>query len=169
MSVISTWRGLEFCSYKIQEDRKFQALTWNPSFYILCLFSFSLQLATHAAYYPNKQQQCEFMCKFVVDNNLYTMHAIVGSVLVVTFFNSHLPRSVVCCQIYDYLILLNVLVLTILLLLLLLILDVASFHWMKPIGRSLLENPWHNSAFEGSGFVRLFLPTNLDNQDFFSQ
>nr|XP_027063641.1 proteasome activator subunit 4 isoform X1 [Coffea arabica] len=35
--------------------------------------------------------------------------------------------------------------------------------------RSLLENPWHNSSFEGSGFVRLFLPTNLDNQDFFSQ
>ncbi|KAM1341287.1 hypothetical protein ACFX2F_005761 [Malus domestica] len=34
--------------------------------------------------------------------------------------------------------------------------------------RSLLENPWHNSSFEGSGFVRLFLPTNLDNQDFFS-
>ncbi|BFG33636.1 hypothetical protein CerSpe_199100 [Prunus speciosa] len=34
--------------------------------------------------------------------------------------------------------------------------------------RSLLENPWHNSSFEGSGFVRLFLPTNLDNQEFFS-
>nr|XP_009762109.1 PREDICTED: proteasome activator subunit 4 isoform X1 [Nicotiana sylvestris] len=34
--------------------------------------------------------------------------------------------------------------------------------------RSLLENPWHNSSFEGSGFVRLFLPTNRDNQDFFS-
>ncbi|KAF6141360.1 hypothetical protein GIB67_008537 [Kingdonia uniflora] len=34
---------------------------------------------------------------------------------------------------------------------------------------SLLENPWHNSSFEGSGFVRLFLPTNLDNQDFFSR
>lgn len=34
--------------------------------------------------------------------------------------------------------------------------------------KSLLENPWHNSSFEGSGFVRLFLPTNLDNQDFFS-
>ncbi|XP_021740798.1 proteasome activator subunit 4-like [Chenopodium quinoa] len=33
---------------------------------------------------------------------------------------------------------------------------------------SLLENPWHNSAFEGSGFIKLFLPTNLDNQDFFS-
>ncbi|KAA8523501.1 hypothetical protein F0562_009924 [Nyssa sinensis] len=33
---------------------------------------------------------------------------------------------------------------------------------------SLLENPWHNSSFEGSGFLRLFLPTNLDNQDFFS-
>ncbi|KNA18101.1 hypothetical protein SOVF_073840 isoform A [Spinacia oleracea] len=34
---------------------------------------------------------------------------------------------------------------------------------------SLLENPWHNSSFEGSGFIKLFLPTNLDNQDFFSQ
>ncbi|KAB1215010.1 Proteasome activator subunit 4 [Morella rubra] len=34
--------------------------------------------------------------------------------------------------------------------------------------RSLLDNPWHNSSFEGSGFLRLFLPTNLDNQDFFS-
>lgn len=34
--------------------------------------------------------------------------------------------------------------------------------------RSLLENPWHNSSFEGAGFVRLFLPTNRDNQDFFS-
>nr|XP_043630941.1 proteasome activator subunit 4 [Erigeron canadensis] len=34
---------------------------------------------------------------------------------------------------------------------------------------SLLENPWHNSAFEGSGFVRLFLPTNLDNEDFYSR
>ncbi|XP_054818668.1 proteasome activator subunit 4 [Prosopis cineraria] len=34
--------------------------------------------------------------------------------------------------------------------------------------RSLLQNPWHNSAFEGSGFARLFLPTNLDNQPFFS-
>ncbi|XP_057472456.1 proteasome activator subunit 4-like isoform X2 [Actinidia eriantha] len=33
---------------------------------------------------------------------------------------------------------------------------------------SLLENPWHNSSFEGAGFVRLFLPTNMDNQDFFS-
>ncbi|KAI8012454.1 Proteasome activator subunit 4 [Camellia lanceoleosa] len=33
---------------------------------------------------------------------------------------------------------------------------------------SLLENPWHNSSFEGAGFVRLFLPTNIDNQDFFS-
>ncbi|KAJ0715844.1 putative armadillo-like helical, proteasome activator complex subunit 4 domain-containing protein [Helianthus annuus] len=35
--------------------------------------------------------------------------------------------------------------------------------------RSLLENPWHNSAFEGSGFVRLFLPANADNQDFYSR
>ncbi|XP_047315811.1 proteasome activator subunit 4 [Impatiens glandulifera] len=34
---------------------------------------------------------------------------------------------------------------------------------------ALLENPWHNSSFEGSGFVRLFLPTNIDNQDFFQQ
>ncbi|KAF5728502.1 proteasome activator subunit 4 isoform X2 [Tripterygium wilfordii] len=34
--------------------------------------------------------------------------------------------------------------------------------------RTLLENPWHNSSFEGSGFLRLFLPTNVDNQDFFS-
>lgn len=33
---------------------------------------------------------------------------------------------------------------------------------------SLLENPWHNSSFEGAGFVRLFLPTNVDNTDFFS-
>ncbi|KAL8033297.1 hypothetical protein ABFX02_13G151400 [Erythranthe guttata] len=33
--------------------------------------------------------------------------------------------------------------------------------------RSLLENPWHNASFEGAGFVRLFLPTNFDNQDFF--
>lgn len=35
--------------------------------------------------------------------------------------------------------------------------------------KSLLENPWHNSAFEGSGFVRLFLPTNDNNQDFYSR
>ncbi|GMH05877.1 hypothetical protein Nepgr_007717 [Nepenthes gracilis] len=34
---------------------------------------------------------------------------------------------------------------------------------------SPLENPWHNSSFEGSGFVRLFLPTNTENQEFFSQ
>ncbi|KAM3396447.1 proteasome activator subunit 4 [Capsicum galapagoense] len=34
--------------------------------------------------------------------------------------------------------------------------------------KSLLENPWHNSSFEGAGFVRLFLPTNRDNLDFFS-
>ncbi|KAF2298087.1 hypothetical protein GH714_013491 [Hevea brasiliensis] len=33
---------------------------------------------------------------------------------------------------------------------------------------SLLENPWHNSSFEGAGFVRLFLPTNLDNRDFYT-
>ncbi|KAJ8640128.1 hypothetical protein MRB53_016822 [Persea americana] len=35
--------------------------------------------------------------------------------------------------------------------------------------RSLLENPWHNCSFEGSGFVKLFLPTNMENRDFFSQ
>lgn len=35
--------------------------------------------------------------------------------------------------------------------------------------RSLLENPWHNSSFEGSGFVKLFLPTNMENNDFYSQ
>ncbi|TKY47091.1 Proteasome activator subunit 4 [Spatholobus suberectus] len=34
--------------------------------------------------------------------------------------------------------------------------------------KSLLQNPWHNSCFEGSGFARLFLPTNLDNQAFFT-
>ncbi|KAM3302669.1 proteasome activator subunit 4 [Capsicum chacoense] len=34
--------------------------------------------------------------------------------------------------------------------------------------KSLLENPWHNSSFEGAGFVRLFLPTNRVNLDFFS-
>ncbi|XAR56842.1 hypothetical protein NMG60_11037463 [Bertholletia excelsa] len=34
--------------------------------------------------------------------------------------------------------------------------------------RALLENPWHNSSFEGAGFLRLFLPTNLDNKDFFT-
>ncbi|WCJ32534.1 Proteasome activator subunit 4 [Euphorbia peplus] len=33
---------------------------------------------------------------------------------------------------------------------------------------SLLENPWHNTSFEGSGFVRLFLPTNSENQDFYT-
>ncbi|KAL4391086.1 hypothetical protein AHAS_Ahas03G0209900 [Arachis hypogaea] len=32
--------------------------------------------------------------------------------------------------------------------------------------KSLLQNPWHNSSFEGSGFARLFLPMNVDNQDF---
>ncbi|KAK9269629.1 hypothetical protein L1049_001406 [Liquidambar formosana] len=42
----------------------------------------------------------------------------------------------------------------------------ASEIWSEFI--SLLENPWHNSAFEGAGFLRLFLPTNLDNQEFFS-
>ncbi|KAG9159869.1 hypothetical protein Leryth_007864 [Lithospermum erythrorhizon] len=34
---------------------------------------------------------------------------------------------------------------------------------------SLLENPWHNSSFEGSGFVRLFLPTNTDNIEFYTR
>ncbi|XP_057429773.1 proteasome activator subunit 4 isoform X2 [Lotus japonicus] len=34
--------------------------------------------------------------------------------------------------------------------------------------KSLLQNPWHNSSFEGSGFARLFLPTNSDNQDFYT-
>ncbi|XP_058114656.1 proteasome activator subunit 4 isoform X2 [Magnolia sinica] len=34
---------------------------------------------------------------------------------------------------------------------------------------SLMENPWHNSSFEGSGFVKLFLPANMENRDFFSQ
>ncbi|KAG8385951.1 hypothetical protein BUALT_Bualt03G0098600 [Buddleja alternifolia] len=33
--------------------------------------------------------------------------------------------------------------------------------------RSLMENPWHNASFEGAGFVRLFLPTNFENRDFF--
>ncbi|KAH6786226.1 proteasome activating protein 200 [Perilla frutescens var. hirtella] len=33
--------------------------------------------------------------------------------------------------------------------------------------RSLMENPWHNASFEGAGFVRLFLPTNFENQEFF--
>ncbi|KAL6909678.1 hypothetical protein ACP4OV_001337 [Aristida adscensionis] len=32
--------------------------------------------------------------------------------------------------------------------------------------RPLLENRWHNSAFEGVGFLRLFLPANLRNQDY---
>ncbi|RZC51061.1 hypothetical protein C5167_019488 [Papaver somniferum] len=35
--------------------------------------------------------------------------------------------------------------------------------------RLQLENPWHNTAFDGSGFMKLFLPTNSENQDFFSQ
>ncbi|KAL4185907.1 hypothetical protein AMTRI_Chr10g8130 [Amborella trichopoda] len=34
--------------------------------------------------------------------------------------------------------------------------------------RAFMENPWHNSSFEGAGFIRLFLPTNLENQDHFS-
>ncbi|XP_020110072.1 proteasome activator subunit 4 [Ananas comosus] len=34
--------------------------------------------------------------------------------------------------------------------------------------RALMDNPWHNSSFEGSGFVRLFLPMNRENQDYFT-
>ncbi|XP_025810985.1 proteasome activator subunit 4 [Panicum hallii] len=34
--------------------------------------------------------------------------------------------------------------------------------------RPLLDNPWHNSAFEGVGFLRLFLPANSRNQDHFT-
>uniref|UniRef100_A0A0A9DAT7 Binding n=1 Tax=Arundo donax TaxID=35708 RepID=A0A0A9DAT7_ARUDO len=34
--------------------------------------------------------------------------------------------------------------------------------------RPLLENPWHNSAFEGVGFLKLFLPANSRNQDHFT-
>ncbi|TKW21097.1 hypothetical protein SEVIR_4G185100v4 [Setaria viridis] len=34
--------------------------------------------------------------------------------------------------------------------------------------RPLLDNPWHNSAFEGVGFLRLFLPVNSRNQDHFT-
>ncbi|KAB1215015.1 Proteasome activator subunit 4 [Morella rubra] len=44
--------------------------------------------------------------------------------------------------------------------------DSASEIWSE--FRSLVKNPWHNSSFEGSGFLRLFLPTNSDNQEFFS-
>ncbi|GMJ16016.1 proteasome activating protein 200 [Hibiscus trionum] len=43
----------------------------------------------------------------------------------------------------------------------------ASEIWLE--FRSPLENPWHNATFEGAGFVRLFLPTNAENQDFFSE
>lgn len=32
-----------------------------------------------------------------------------------------------------------------------------------------MENPWHNSAFEGSGFVQLFLPVNSENQNYFTR
>lgn len=32
-----------------------------------------------------------------------------------------------------------------------------------------MENPWHNASFEGAGFVRLFLPTNIENMDFFQE
>ncbi|GKB46567.1 trihelix transcription factor ASR3-like protein, partial [Tanacetum coccineum] len=35
--------------------------------------------------------------------------------------------------------------------------------------RLLLENPWHNLAFEGFGFVRLFLPIDAKNEDFYSR
>ncbi|XP_073098688.1 proteasome activator subunit 4 isoform X3 [Elaeis guineensis] len=34
--------------------------------------------------------------------------------------------------------------------------------------RALMENPWHNSTFEGAGFVRLFLPMNLENRNYFT-
>ncbi|XP_039119734.1 proteasome activator subunit 4 isoform X1 [Dioscorea cayenensis subsp. rotundata] len=34
--------------------------------------------------------------------------------------------------------------------------------------RALMENPWHNSSFEGSGFIRLFLPMNSENHDYFT-
>ncbi|KMZ67489.1 hypothetical protein ZOSMA_266G00020 [Zostera marina] len=34
--------------------------------------------------------------------------------------------------------------------------------------RSALENPWHNSCLESSGFVKLFLPMNPENEDFFT-
>ncbi|KAK1310134.1 hypothetical protein QJS10_CPA08g01897 [Acorus calamus] len=34
--------------------------------------------------------------------------------------------------------------------------------------RSMMDNPWHNSSFDGVGFLRLFLPTNRDNRDFFT-
>ncbi|KAK8926304.1 hypothetical protein KSP39_PZI018786 [Platanthera zijinensis] len=34
--------------------------------------------------------------------------------------------------------------------------------------RPFMENPWHNSSFEGSGFLRLFLPTNLENENFYT-
>ncbi|WOL13929.1 proteasome activator subunit 4 isoform X2 [Canna indica] len=34
--------------------------------------------------------------------------------------------------------------------------------------RALMENPWHNSTFEGSGFVQLFLPVNAENQNYFT-
>lgn len=35
--------------------------------------------------------------------------------------------------------------------------------------RALMENPWHNSSFEGSGFIRLFLPMNSENQNYFTR
>ncbi|ONK69303.1 uncharacterized protein A4U43_C05F21440 [Asparagus officinalis] len=34
--------------------------------------------------------------------------------------------------------------------------------------KKLMENPWHNSSFDGSGFVRLFLPMNSENRNFFT-
>ncbi|KAG0467335.1 hypothetical protein HPP92_018915 [Vanilla planifolia] len=34
--------------------------------------------------------------------------------------------------------------------------------------RPLMENPWHNSSFEGSGFLKLFLTMNSENEDFYS-
>ncbi|XP_020109753.1 proteasome activator subunit 4-like isoform X2 [Ananas comosus] len=34
--------------------------------------------------------------------------------------------------------------------------------------RPFLDNPWHYSAFEGSGFLRLFLTMNSENQNYFT-
>ncbi|OAY75058.1 Proteasome activator subunit 4 [Ananas comosus] len=34
--------------------------------------------------------------------------------------------------------------------------------------RPFLDNPWHYSGFEGSGFLRLFLTMNLENQNYFT-
>lgn len=42
----------------------------------------------------------------------------------------------------------------------------ASEIWIE--FRSFIENPWHNSLFEGSGFLSLFLPMNKENEDLFT-